>query len=293
MPRRSFAPPVNIPSTGVPSTGGFADSGLLSILASSVRHDREQDRGLERSEMSLYRSLDGASFAYSPSALSANGSAGASGGRSGILTVWGSVDYRKMSGGGTGTLTWDGELASLNIGTDTLSESGVLFGVAVGASKGSFGYQGSMGGSSGVLKIRVKTLNPYVGWSVSDSASLWASVGYGRGKINYNDEDADSSSSKMKLSSAAFGGRYRLFSSDGSADGRLVQVDLKGEAWGLRNKVEGDEQRLMGSKSRAHGMRLAVERHQSGVLESGASLVLSGEAGVRWDGGDGDIWNRL
>ena len=282
------APPVNIPSTGVPSTGGFADSGLLSILASSVRHDRERDRGLERSEMSLYRSLDGASFAYSPSALSANGSAGASGGRSGILTVWGSVDYRKMSGGGDDALTWDGELASLNIGTDTLSESGVLFGVAVGASKGSFGYQGSIGGTSGVLKMRVKTLNPYVGWSVSDSASLWASVGYGRGKINYNDEDAESSSSKMKLSSAAFGGRYRLFSSDGSADGRLVQVDLKGEAWGLRNKVEGDERRLMGSKSRAHGMRLAVERHQSGVLESGASLVLSGEAGVRWDGGDGD-----
>ena len=282
------APPVNVPSTGVPSTGGFADSGLLSILARSVRHDRERDRGLERSEMSLYRSLDGASFAYSPSALSANGSAGASGGHSGLLTVWGSVDYRKMSGSGTDTLTWDGELASLNIGTDVLSESGVLFGVAVGASKGSFGYQGSIGGTSGVLKMRVKTLNPYVGWSVSESASLWASVGYGRGKINYNDEDAEASSSKMKLASAAFGGRYRLFSADGLADGRLVQVDLKGEAWGLRNKVEGDEQRPMGSKSRAHGMRLAVERHSSGVLESGASMVLSGEAGVRWDGGDGD-----
>ncbi len=281
-------PPVNVPSTGVPSTGGFADSGLLSILARSVRHDRERDRGLEHSEMSLYRSLDGASFAYSPSALSANGSAGASGGRSGILTVWGSVDYRKLSGGGEGALTWDGELASLNIGTDTLSESGVLVGVAIGASKGSFGYQDSIGGSSGVLKIRVKTLNPYVGWSVSDSASLWASVGYGRGKINYNDEDAESSSSKMKLASAAFGGRYRLFSSDGSADDRLVQVDLKGEAWGLRNKVEGNDSRPMGSRSRAHGMRLAVERHRSGMLESGASLVLSGEAGVRWDGGDGD-----
>ncbi len=282
----SVAPPVNVPSTDLPSTGGFADSGLLSILARSVKHDRERDRGLQRSEMSLYRSLDGASFAYSPSALSANGSSG--GEHSGILTVWGSVDYRKMSGSGTGTLTWDGELASLNIGTDTLSESGVLFGVAVGASKGSFGYQGSIGGSSGVLKIRVKTLNPYVGWSVSESASLWASVGYGRGKINYNDNEAESSSSKMKLASAAFGGRYRLFSTDGSTDGRLVQVDLKGEAWGLRNKVEGDEQRPMGSKSRAHGMRIAVERHQSGVLESGASLRLSGEAGVRWDGGSGD-----
>ncbi len=277
-------PPVNVPSTSVPSTGGFADSGLLSILARSVRHDRERDRGLERSEMSLYRSLDGASFAYSPSTLSANGSAGASG----ILTVWGSVDYRKLSGSGEGELRWDGELASLNIGTDTLSESGVLVGVAVGASKGSFGYQGSIGGSSGVLKIRVKTLNPYVGWSVSESASLWASVGYGKGKINYNDNASGASSSKMSLASAAFGGRYRLFSASGSADGRLIQVALKGEAWGLQNKVEGDEKRPMGSKSRAQGMRIAIERHRSGVLESGASLVLSGEAGVRWDGGDGD-----
>ena len=284
----AVAPLVNEPSVGVPSTGGFADSGLLSILARSVRHDRERDGGLERSEMSLYRSLDGASFAYSPSVLSANGSAGATGGHSGILTVWGSVDYRKMSGSGEGTLTWDGELASLNIGTDTLSESGVLVGVAIGASKGSFGYQGSISGSSGLLKMRVTTLNPYVGWSVSESASLWASVGYGRGKINYNDNEAEASSSKMKLASAAFGGRYRLFSADGSADGRLVQVDLKGEAWGLRNKVEGNEQRPIGSKSRAHGMRLAIERHSSGVLESGAFMVLSGEAGVRWDGGDGD-----
>ncbi len=284
----AIAPLVNEPSVGMPSTGGFADSGLLSILARSVRHDRERDGGLERSEMSLYRSLDGASFAYSPSVLSANGSAGATGGHSGILTVWGSVDYRKMSGSGEGALTWDGELASLNIGTDTLSESGVLFGVAVGASKGSFGYQGSISGSSGLLKMQVTTLNPYVGWSVSESASLWASVGYGRGKINYNDNEAEASSSKMKLASAAFGGRYRLFSADGLADGRLVQVDLKGEAWGLRNKVEGDEQRPMGSKSRAHGMRLAIERHSSGVLESGAFMVLSGEAGVRWDGGDGD-----
>ncbi len=277
----AIAPPVN-----VPSTGGFADGGLLSILAHAVKHDRERDRGLERSEMSLYRSLDDASFAYSPSALGATGASG--GGHSGILTVWGSVDYRKMSGSGEGTLTWDGELASLNIGTDTLSESGVLVGVAVGASKGSFGYQGSIGGTSGVLKIRVKTLNPYVGWSLSESASLWASVGYGRGKINYNDEDTESSSGKMKLASAAFGGRYRLFSADGSADSRLIQVNLKGEAWGLQNEVEGDERRPLGSKSRSHGVRVAVETYRSGVLESGASLLLSGEAGVRWDGGDGD-----
>ncbi len=282
-------PTIDVPSVDVPATGGFANSGLLSILARAVKHDRERDRGLERSEMSLYRSLDGASFVYSPSALGATGSAGASGGgHSGILTVWGSVDYRKMSGSGEGALTWDGELASLNIGTDTLSESGILVGVAVGASKGSFGYRGSIGGTGGVLKMRVKTLNPYVGWSLSESASLWAAVGYGRGKISYNDEDTEAASSKMKLASAAFGGRYRLFSASGSADGRLVQVDLKGEAWGLQNEVEGDAQRPMGSKSRAQGMRIAIERHRSGVLESGASLVLSGEAGVRWDGGDGD-----
>ncbi len=280
------APPVDVPTIDVPSTGGFANGGLLSILARAVRHDRERDRGLPRSEMSLYRSLDGASFVYSPSALGATGASG--GGRSGILTVWGSVDYRKMSGSGEGALTWDGELASLNIGTDTLSESGVLVGVAIGASKGSFGYRGSIGGTGGVLKMQVKTLNPYAGWSVSESASLWAAVGYGRGKISYNDNEAEAASSRMKLASAAFGGRYRLFSASGSADGRLVQVDLKGEAWGLQNEVEGDAQRPMGSKSRAQGMRIAVERHRSGVLESGASLVLSGEAGVRWDGGDGD-----
>ncbi len=272
-----------------PRASGFADGGLLSTLERAVRHNRERDRGLQRSEMSLYRSLDGASFVYSPSAsLGASGSADESGGGlSGSPTVWGSIDYRKLSGRGADALRWDGELASVNIGTDMMSDSGVLFGLAVGVSKGSFGYQGSTGGSEGTVKMRVNTLNPYVGWILSELASLWAAVGYGRGKVNYNDDNLEEVSSKMTLTSAALGGRYRL-SSDGSADGRLIQVDLKGEAWGLETKVKGSQRRPTGSKSQAHGVRIAIERHHGSVLESGASLVLSGEAGVRWDGGDGD-----
>ncbi len=279
------------PPVGLPPTGGFADGGLLSILEHSARHSRERERGLERSEMSLYRSLDGASFVYSPSiaALGANGPADATGGGiSGGPTVWGSVDYRKLSGGGADALQWDGELASVNVGTDTMVDAGVLVGLAAGMSKGSFGYQGSTGGTSGVVKVRVKSLNPYIGWSVSESASLWMAVGYGKGKVNYNDEVTGEAANKMSIASAALGGRYRLHSTDGSSDGRLIQVDLKGETWGLQTKVDGDERRPMGSKSQAHGVRVAIERLQSSALESGASLTLSGEAGLRWDGGDGD-----
>ena len=282
----AIAPPVS-----VPPTGGFSDGGLLSILERSARHSRERERGLERSEMSLYRSLDGASFVYTPSvaALGANGSADASGGMlAGAPTVWGSVDYRKLSGGGADALQWDGELASVNVGTDTMVDAGVLVGLAAGMSKGSFGYQGSTGGTSGVVKVRVKSLNPYIGWSVSESASLWAAVGYGKGKVNYNDGATGEAASKMSIASAALGGRYRLHSAGDSANDRLIQVDLKGEAWGLQTRVDGDERRPMGSKSRAHGVRVAVERLQICALESGASLTLSGEAGLRWDGGDGD-----
>ena len=116
---------------------------------------------------------------------------------------------------------------------------------------------------------------------------MWAAVGYGKGKINYNDDDIGEASSKMSLAIAALGGRYRL-SADGSADSRLIQMDLKGDAWGLQSKVKGNERHPMGSGSRAHGVRVAVESYRSSILESGASLVLSGEAGLRWDGGDGD-----
>ena len=287
----AIVPPAGLPPVSVPPTGGFADGGLLSILERSARHSRERELGLERSEMSLYRSLDGASFVYSPSiaALGANGPAEANGG--GITvgpTVWGSVDYRKLSGGGADALQWDGELASVNVGTDTMVDAGVLVGLAAGMSKGSFGYQGSTGGTSGVVKVRVKSLNPYIGWSVSESASLWAAVGYGKGKVNYNDGATGEAASKMSIASAALGGRYRLHSAGDSANDRLIQVDLKGEAWGLQTRVDGDERRPMGSKSRAHGVRVAVERLQICALESGASLTLSGEAGLRWDGGDGD-----
>ncbi len=287
----AIAPPAGLPPVSVPPTGGFANGGLLSILERSAQHSRERERGLERSEMSLYRSLDGASFVYTPSvaALGANGSADASGGMlAGAPTVWGSVDYRKLSGGGADSLQWDGELASVNVGTDTMVDAGVLIGLAAGVSKGSFGYQGSTGGTSGVVKVRMKSLNPYIGWSVSESASLWAAVGYGKGKVNYNDGATGEAASKMSIASAALGGRYRLHSNDAALCSCLIQVDLKGEAWGLQTRVDGDERRPMGSKSRAHGVRVAVERLQSSALESGASLTLSGEAGLRWDGGDGD-----
>ena len=287
----AIAPPAGLPPVSVPPTGGFANGGLLSILERSAQHSRERERGLERSEMSLYRSLDGASFVYTPSvaALGANGSADASGGMlAGAPTVWGSVDYRKLSGGGADSLQWDGELASVNVGTDTMVDAGVLIGLAAGVSKGSFGYQGSTGGTSGVVKVRMKSLNPYIGWSVSESASLWAAVGYGKGKVNYNDGATGEAASKMSIASAALGGRYRLHSNDAALCSCLIQVDLKGEAWGLQTRVDGDERRPMGSKSRAHGVRVAIERLQSSALESGASLTLSGEAGLRWDGGDGD-----
>ena len=276
---------------GAPPGTGFSDGGLLSILERVARHNRERERGLKSSELSLYRSLDGESFVYSPKAvgLGVSGTDDASdGGLSGDPTVWGSVDYRKLSGGGADALQWDGELAAVNIGTDMMIDSGVLVGLAAGMSKGSFGYHGSTGGTAGTLKLRMKTLNPYVGWSLSGSASLWAAVGYGKGKINYNDDAVGESANKMSMASAALGGRYRLYSADGSSDGYLIQVDLKGEAWGLQTKVEGDERRPTGSNSQVHGVRVAVERHQNSALESGALLTLSGEAGLRWDGGDGD-----
>ena len=269
-----------------PPASGIAGGNLLSILERAVLHS-ERERSLPRSELSM----DGARFVYSPSVigLGASSQSDTSGkGLSSTPTVWGSLDYRNLSGSGIDALKWDGDLTTFNIGTDMKSDCGVLVGLAVGFSKGSFSYRDSTGGSEGTVKMRMNTLNPYVGWTVSELASLWAIVGYGKGKINYNDDGIGAASSKMSLTSAALGGRYRLFTADSLAGGNLLQVELKGEIWGLRGKVKGDARRPVGPKSRAHGVRVAVERHRRGVLESGALLTLTGEAGLRWDGGDGD-----
>ena len=268
----------NVPAPVAPPTVG----GLLPVLKIFDQHSR--DTSSTRS--TLHQSLDGANFVLSLT----EGKAGQDGGEEspGGAAIWGSADYRNMSGGKNGTVNWDGGLFSVHVGTDALLESGLLVGLSASVSRGTFDYFGGQSSTRGQLKTRMTSLYPYLGWTVSERLNLWMTAGYGQGRIEYNNETYLPFANDTSLATAAFGSRYRLSSDERNMPGDSIMVDLKTEAWGTRLTVKGNEARPAKSSIRTHGVRLAIEGSRERETETGATVTPFGELGVRWDGGDGE-----
>ena len=271
-----------------PATAGSPGGGLLSILENFDKHGRDPSS----TRSTLHQSLDGAHFVLSLSERNAGASAQVvdeeSDMQSGGAAIWGAVNYRNMSGGKNSTVSWDGELFSVHVGTDSLLDSDLLVGLSVGVSRGTFDYSGSSRNTRGQLKTSMTSLYPYLGWTASDRLNLWITAGYGQGKIEYNDSEFGQFTSDTALTTAAFGSRYRLSDGEQRMPGDSTIVDLKTEAWGTRLTIKGNEARLEKSSIRTHGVRLAIEGSQERMLESGGTLTPFGELGIRWDGGEGN-----
>ena len=128
--------------------------------------------------------------------------------------MWGSADYRDLSGDADGALDWDGHVFSLHLGADIRPRHDLVVGAALSRSLGSFDYTDSTGAAvDGRYRSRMTGLHPYVGW-FSPAMGLWATAGYGRGEIEIDDDDTGRQSSDADLKTAAAGGSARLLSSD-------------------------------------------------------------------------------
>ena len=259
------------------------DDEFMSILRRLVNHERSKD--LEDSVGSLEQALDGASFAYSPGgSLSSSHSGGAA---EGGIAIWGSADYTRLSSGGNSDLNWDGSLFAFHLGSDTMLDSGMLAGVSLGISRGSFNYSNAgTQNSSGTLKPRMVMLSPYIGWSVTDEFDAWASLGFGRGRIDYNDSVQDSFSNKTELLQLVAGGRYEL-RTIGDDSESPVTLSVKSEIWGSNLKIAARAGQA-GSKIKTQGLRVALEASQKCEMSSDSCMTPSVELGARWDGGDGE-----
>ena len=249
-----------------------------------MNHERNKD--LEDSTGSLEQALDGASFAYSPAgSLSSSHSGGAA---EGGIAIWGSADYTRLSSGGNSALNWDGSLFAFHLGSDTMLDSGMLVGVSLGISRGSFNYSNAgTQNSSGTLKPRMVMLSPYIGWSVTDEFDAWASLGFGRGRIDYNDSVQDSFSNKTEMLQLVAGGRYAL-RTIGDDSESPVTLSVKSEIWGSNLKIAPRAAGQTGSKIKTQGLRVALEASQKCAMSPDSCMTPSVELGVRWDGGDGE-----
>ena len=273
---------IGVPSSTPPSASFNCIRPFLDRIA-----EYERDRNYGKSQSSLHRSLNNARFACSLFASEMGVSSSSASDSNAV--VWGSIDYRDLSGGRKSLADWDGEMVLAHVGTDTQRGAGTLAGMAASISRGTFDYTEHSESTRGQIKSRMTVVYPYVGWPVSDALRLWATVGFGKGRIEkFDDNNTRQFSSSTEFLMSGFGGRYRLVTDDQSDSGVATLVDLKAEAYSTSVTVNDDLLESAGNSNGTYGLRIAVEGLRERELDSGAKFVPSGELAVRWDGGAGD-----
>ena len=255
--------------------GEAGSSGLMAQLGQWLSGDAaevELSRRLQNlDDFKLRDFIDGLSFAADGEQV---GMAGGS--------LYGIGNYTRLSGDEDG-VDWDGDLYSGYVGLDTRLRNGALAGVLLSYSKGEFEYVDTVG-DEGEYDLDISSVNPYIGWSLSEDLDVWASVGYGIGEVELNDNNGSRSSSDLSVGSVSVGASGRLVVSDELIAGGRSELHLRGD--GSASQVDFDRSDAGFTDISSHRLRLIVEASH---LRSGASgSVRSGlELGVRHDGGDG------
>ena len=235
-------------------------------------------RSLAQSQpMSLERLLGSLSFA-----MQSKGRADGTG----RLTAWSCGVFPRLADGGADrAVDWDGAMANLELGADLRVRPGMLAGVSLSRSSGSFDYRTGTGRGrvGGKYELRMIGAHPYMAWSVSRGVEVWATVGHGRGKLRTEDDlGGELRSRTATLSSGGAGIAARLFK-----EGTTI-VKLKGEAGLARFDVAGGGPGIEADISGVQRLRFAAEASHEYVFPSGRSLAPRGEIGLRHDGGDGE-----
>ena len=264
-------------SDGAPTAG--LSLGGSSTLSDVLMANRE---ALENGTLELGRLLANSSFTL-PLGAAGNGGGG---GLFGNLALWGSGDYRRISGGNARSVDYDGNVTSASLGIDTRLGADLLAGVAVSQSRGTLDYMAS-DALSGELTTRLNSVNPYVGWQMQGGMNLWAVAGYGVGEVELDDDMAATQASDLTQRMVAAGASGPLLSTDELIGGGTTNLNLKGEAAFTTADVDGSGT-LASTSLSVSRQRLMLEGEHVRKIASGSTLAPSLELGLRNDGGDGE-----
>ena len=268
------------------ATSATAPATAFSLGGAAILSDafRANGKALADGAMDLDRLLANSSFTL-PLNMADNGDSGWGGSPFGQFTFWGSGEYRSIHGGSPQSVDYDGSVTSANLGIDTRLSADLLAGVALSWSRGTVDHKAS--GTSGDLTTRLLSVNPYMGWQMSDALNLWSMAGYGFGKVEVDDESADPQESDLNQRMFAAGLKGTLASSDQLIPGGVTNLNVKGEVAFTWADVE-DAGSIEEMALQVGRQRLMVEGAHGRELTSGATLTPSLEVGVRNDTGDGE-----
>ena len=203
-------------------------------------------------------------------------------------TVWGCGDYRTLSDRQDGGIDWDGSIFSLHVGLDLQPKRNLVTGLAVSHSLARFDYQDmtAMGSFGGRHNSRMTSVSPYLRWTLSQSQSLWATVGMGWGSVRIEDEALASETSGAGMRMAAVGLDSELFSWAYAATGNLTSVKLKAEGSLGRLDVDGSPG-MSALTVDVNRLRLALEGSHTYRIGTSGTFTPALQVGWRHDGGDG------
>ncbi|MGI9310850.1 MAG: cadherin-like beta sandwich domain-containing protein [bacterium] len=217
------------------------------------------------------RLLDGKTHSL---ALSGDGGVGDGAG------VWLGGSYQNL-GGEDGTLDWDGELYSVQVGADARFNNGTLAGAAVSRSEGEWDYQtADVDGKpvEGTIELSTTSVHPYLAWRRVGGMDIWASVGYGEGDLDNREttNGGAQASGDVELRSASLG----IASGDLAVDDAST-MRLKFDAQVANMEVDYDDATTdLDVASR----RVRVGMEFGGGATNGTRRAF--EFGARYDGGD-------
>ena len=207
------------------------------------------------------------------------------------VALWGSGDYRYLSGGEADAVDWSGDLVGFQVGADLRVIPELLAGVAVAWAEGAFDYRdrGTAAQTvTGVYETELLSVHPYAGWSSPGAGvGLWMSAGYGWGEVRIDDDlSAGRATSAVRLVSGAVGGSGRLLATDALIAGGTTLLRLQGEGFLARVDVDGSGPIApLALDSRRLRLLLAGSHAQS--LPWGGRLTPELDVGLRYDDGDG------
>ena len=200
----------------------------------------------------------------------------------GTLTLWGSGDYRNLSGEDKEqTLDWDGDLFSLHLGVDAHITTEVIGGVALSWSEGEMDT--NKDNIKATYDTSMTSINPYFGWS-DEYGEVWMTAGYGKGELERDiDGTGTTFTNDLSMQTFAIGGNSILLQRGADT------LRLKGEISQSVLEVDANQDRsgLPEMEVDANRARLSLETTNTVTWGNGARTDRKVELGARHDGGDG------
>ena len=175
-----------------------------------------------------------------------------------------------------------GNIVTTVVGAD-VAQDRWLGGMAISVSGGEGVFELAGDDVTGKASGRLTNVYGYARYRATDKVDFWGILGYGAGTLNILEDDEPALSTDLGMRMAAFGLRGELPSPD-----RGLGIDLAVKADAMWVQAEsaavGD---LFAARGEATRFRLTVEGSRAFRLRDG-TLTLTGEAGLRQDGGNAD-----